>query len=117
MKKPLTPKAHGVLDYVFSGVQLLGPSLLGINRKASNTYRAIGAGFTVLNALTNTPVGLQKRIPFKTHQKADIGFLVGMSALSLAAPIRKDKRALAFHLGFLAVAILHYALTDYNKRS
>ena len=116
MKKPVSSTTHGVLDYVLSGVQLAAPSLLKVNSSAVRTYQAIGAGVTLLNALTDSPVGIKHLVPFKGHQKADIGFLVGLSALSMASFIRKDKAALRFHLGFLAIAVTHYLLTDYNSR-
>lgn len=115
MQKLLSPKAHSILDYVFSGVQLAAPPLLGLNSTAARTYQALGAGYTLVNALTNTPAGIKHLIPFKIHQKADIGVLAGLSLLSLASFIRKDKRALGFHLGFLAIAIANYVLTDYNR--
>lgn len=117
MKKPVTPTAHGVIDYVFSGVQLAAPTLLGLNSTAARTYGALGAGFTLVNALTDTPAGIKKKIPFTGHQKADIGFLAGMSLLTLTSFIRKDKKALGFHLAFLALAAANYILTDYKAGS
>lgn len=116
MKKPVSPTAHGIIDYVFSGIQLAAPPLLGVNSGAAITYQAIGSGFTLINALTNTKAGIKPLIPFKTHQKADLGFLAGLSLLSFVRFIRKDKRALRFHLAFLGVALAHYILTDYNRK-
>ena len=117
MNKPLSPTSHSVIDYVFSGVQLAGPSLLKLNTSAARTYQALGAGFTIVNALTDTPAGIKHLIPFKGHQKADLGFLAGTSLLTLASFIRKDKKALAFHLSFLALAAANYLLTDYKSGS
>lgn len=117
MQKPVSPTAHGVIDYVFSGIQLAAPALLKINSNATRTYQALGAGFTLVNALTDTPAGIKHLIPFKGHQKADLGFLAGLSLLSLTSFIRKDKKALRFHLGFLAIAITHYLLTDYDRKA
>ena len=115
MAKPLSPKVHSVLDYVFSGIQIAAPSLLKMNTTAARTYQALGAGYTLVNALTDTPAGVKHLIPFKSHQKADLGVLAGLSLLTAASFIRKDKKALPFHLGFLAIAITHYLLTDYNR--
>jgi len=112
--KPVKPKVHGIVDYVFSAVQVAVPALLRLNSKAAKTYGALGTGFLAVNALTKTPVGLKQVLSFKEHQKADLGFLAGLSLLSLTSFIRKDKKALGFHLGFLAIAIAHYILTDYN---
>lgn len=116
MKKPVSPTAHGIVDYVFTGIQLATPSLLAMNPVAARTYRILGAGFGLVNAFTNTPAGVKNLLSFKSHQKADAGFLAGLSLLGLAAFVRKDKNAMAFHLGFLALAIANYALTDYKRR-
>lgn len=115
-KKPIKPKAHGVIDYGFSSIQLAVPTAIGMNDKACKTYQALGAGFLVVNALTDTPAGIKPVIPFKYHQKADAAFLAGLSLLTFSKPIRKSRRALFFHLGFLSVAIAHYVLTDYEEK-
>ena len=112
--KPVNPKAHGIIDYVFSAIQLAAPLGIGLNKKAATTYGALGTSFLAVNALTDTPAGLKHVLSFKKHQKADLGFLAGLSLLSFANFIRKDKKALWFHLGFLSIAITHYILTDYN---
>jgi hypothetical protein len=114
MKKPVSPTTHGIVDYILSGVELAAPPLLGLNPRAARTYQAIGAGYTLVNALTKTPVGIKKLIPLKTHQKGDIGLLVGLTLLSAVPFIRKDKKALVFHAAFLGVAVLQYILTDYK---
>lgn len=114
MNKPITPKAHGIIDYVISSVLLAAPSLLGANSKAAKTYGFVSAGMTALNALTDTPAGVKNGISFKAHKKADLGLLTGLSLLSFASFIRKDKRALGFHVGLLAVTAAYYMLTDYK---
>ena len=115
MKKPIDAKTHGIIDYAFAGVQLIGPSLLGLNKKTTAAYQLLGTAFTAINAVTDTPVGIIRLISMKGHQKADASFLATLSALTLANMIKDDKKSLAFHLGFLGVAIMHYALTDYDE--
>jgi hypothetical protein len=115
--KPVTPAMHGIIDYVFSGIQLAAPPLLGLNKTAAGTYMALGAGFLAVNALTDTPVAIKPVLSFETHQKADTGFLAGLALLTAPRFIRNDKRALVFHFSFLAVAVTHYILTDYKAGS
>ncbi|WP_051663993.1 hypothetical protein [Dyadobacter crusticola] len=114
MKKPISPKMHGIIDYAFAGVQLLGPSLLGLNKEVRTAYKILGAGFTGVNAFTKTPVGISKKISMKSHQKADALFLATLSGLSTLGIIKNHKKSLAFHMGFLGLALMHYALTDYD---
>lgn len=112
--KPITPTLHGLIDFVFSGALLAGPAILRLNDAATKTYNAAGASFLVGNAFTDTPVGLYPELTFKDHQKVDLGFLAGLSLLTFAKFIRNDRKVLPFHLGFLAAALVNYALTDYN---
>jgi hypothetical protein len=114
MNKPIKPALHGIMDYLFSGVQLLVPSLLKLNKKAVKTYAAMGTGFLATNALTDTPVGIKPVISLQTHRQIDAVALASLAMLSVAKPIRKDKKALTFHLFYLAAAITNYVLTDYN---
>lgn len=114
MTKPITPTLHGLIDFAFSGALLAGPAVLHLNDAATKTYNAAGASILVGNAFTDTPVGLYPELTFKDHQKVDLAFLAGLSLFTLAKFIRKDKKVLPFHLGFLAAALVNYALTDYN---
>lgn len=114
MKKPVTPQTHGIIDYVFSTVQLALPSALGLPKRAAKTYGALGAGFLAINAITDTPVAVKPLLSFKTHQRLDAAFLIGQAAMAFLPPVRKNKKTLAFHLAFLATAVTHYVLTDYG---
>jgi hypothetical protein len=116
MKKPIDSQMHGIIDYAFAGIQLFGPSILGLNTQFAKTYKVLGVSFTAINATTDTPVGISKAISMKTHQKADAAFLATLSALTIYKIVRSDKKALAFHLAFLGIALVNYALTNYNER-
>lgn len=115
--KPVTPVVHGIIDYVFSAILLVAPSGISIDAKTAKTYGALGAGFLIMNSLTDTPVGIKRTLSFKDHQKADAIFLTTLSLLTFSNFIRKDKQALRFHIGFLTTAIAHYILTDYKAGS
>lgn len=104
-----------MIDYGFSAIQLLAPIALGLNKKAQRSYQSLGTGFLAMNAVTKTSVGLKPLISFKEHQKADLVFLAGLAGLSFFKSIRKSRLSLGFHLGFLAVAMANYLLTDYNN--
>lgn len=113
--KPITPKVHGIVDYVFAGIQLAAPAAIGLNPKMIRTYQMLGTGFVAVNALTDTPVALKPVISLQDHQKVDATLLVGLSLLTFSSFIRKDKAALSFHLGFLGAAVANFLLTDYQS--
>src|SRR5690606_34430735 len=112
--KPITPKMHSMMDYALSSMLMTVPGCIDMNDKAKNTYRTLGSGMLTLNSLTDVPGAVRPVIPFKTHQKADVGLLAASVALTFSKPIWKDKKALAFHLGFLAMATTQYLLTDFD---
>ena len=112
--KPIDARLHGLFDYAFGGVQLMAPTVLGLNLTAIKNYKLIGAGFSTVNALTDTPVGIKPVISLQAHKRIDEVSLISQSFLTLAPFIRNDKRALAFHLLFLGAAITNYLLTDYK---
>lgn len=115
MKKPIKAGMHGTIDYIFSGLQMILPAAIGVNKKAVKTFAAVASGFTAMNALTDTPAGIKKVIPFKTQGKIDMANLGGLALLTFAPAVRNDKRALAFHLIFLAAATANYLFTDYDS--
>ena|SRR5690606_2964196 len=115
MKKPIDSTTHAIMDYSMSGIPLLLPALLGLNRKARRTYQAMGLAMLGLNTLTDTPVGLTKLISVKDHQKADAGMLAGLAAMTASKMVSKDRKGLAFHLGFITLVAAQYLLTDYDS--
>lgn len=115
-KKPIDSKMHGIIDYAFCAFLIAVPAILSINKNAKTTYRELGLSLAAMNVLTDTPVGLPL-IPMKDHQKADASFLTGFAIMTLTKPVRKDRRALRFHLSFLTFAVLNYILTDYDAPS
>lgn len=115
-RKPISPEQHGIIDYVFSGIQLGGPTALGMNKKATRAYQIMGAKFLLVNTFTNTPAGIKKVISFKDHEKLDLAFIAGLSLLTLYKPIRKNRKSLCFHLGFIGTAVANYLLTDYDEK-
>lgn len=115
--KPVNPKVHGIIDYAFGALLMGVPPLVSANKRADRLYKILGIGFAGMNALTDTPVGLKRVISFKGHQIADAGFVSSFALLTMSKRVRKDKRTLRFHLGFLALALSHYFLTDYHASS
>jgi hypothetical protein len=113
--KTFVPKTHGIADYIIAGLQLSLPMMLGVNKKATNAYRLVAGSYTAINALTDTPVGLKRLIPMKTHKRIDAVALGGLALMTAAKFIRNDKKALWLHVGFLATALTNFALTDYNR--
>jgi len=116
-RKPISPTTHAIIDYAFSAVQIVGPSVLKLDKSAIKTYAQLGTAFLAVNSVTDTPLTTEPQISFRTHQKSDLGFLAMTALLTVTPMIRRNKKTLFFHLGFLALAAANYLLTDYKAGS
>lgn len=110
--KILSPKMHCTIDYAFSAIQIFVPKLLGLPKSVQRTSQVLGSSVLALNSLTESPVAVKPVIPFKTHYNIDIPTVAGLALLTFTTDIRTNKKALIFHLSFLALATLNVLLTD-----
>ena len=117
MKHPVNPPMHGLVDYVFSAVQLAAPALLGVNKNAMKIFGATGSGLLLLNALTDMPYGIKRTVSFKDHQMVDKLLLSGLLRILFLKSIRRNKKALWLAVGFLGAGLANYLLTDYDAGS
>ncbi len=117
MIKPIDARLHGMLDYGFAAINLVGPALLKLPRQTKNIYAGLAGTVAGVNAVTDTPVGLKPLISLKNHQKADLSLLGTLALLTLSKPIREHRPSLYFHLGVLAAAVTQYVLTDFNREN
>ncbi|RYY06156.1 MAG: hypothetical protein EOP43_07105 [Sphingobacteriaceae bacterium] len=116
-KKPITPKAHSLIDYALTSSLLVLPTILKFNKEVKTIYTAEGLALLIYVALTDQPAALKPLIPFPVHGKID-PFNVGQFALqTFLKSFRKDKKAMIFNIGFTAIAGITVLLTDWNGRT
>ena len=114
--KLITPTTHAVIDYAFAALQLIGPALMGLNKKAVKSYAEIGTAILSVNSVTDTPLTVDPKISMDMHKKIDAGVLATQALMTLSPMIRNHKKTLAFHLAFLAMATASFIMTDYRKK-
>jgi uncharacterized membrane protein len=112
MKKPVSPLAHGIIDYGFVLSLLTVPQLMKTNRKAAGIYRLLGLNLGIYNAITDHGASIKPLMPFRTHYKIDQFNIALVAALALKKSIRRDNKALLFHGVFVSLAFLNVLLTD-----
>lgn len=79
--KPINPKIHGVLDYLFAAFLFLAPSLLDFHGETAATlFYILGAAHLGLSLMTAYPMGMFRYIPFTTHATIEL-----MAAIFLVA--------------------------------
>lgn len=112
--KPVSPTLHGINDYALAAILMIVPEILCLNKKAKRMYKGIGANILMYNAVTDHPVGFKPVISESAHRKIDLVNLAGLALSGFHKEVRKDGKALAFHAGVIALAVLNTILTDWE---
>jgi len=117
MRKPITPFAHGVIDYVTVATVASAPKLMRLSGRAAATCYVLAGGYAMLSMLTDYPLAAKRAIPFKAHGIAE----GAIGALLPAAPFLLDfagqRRARNLCIGLAALTGVVAALTDWDKQS
>ena len=114
MRKPITPKRHGAIDYGFLGIALAGPTLLGLNGTAKVIFAVLGLVQGTLNAFTDQPLALRRLVPFRVHGRLELGGVPVYFLLPVLTGAVDDSRALAFYLVAGALLLAVFVLTDWK---
>jgi hypothetical protein len=117
MRKPITPFAHGVMDYATVATVAAAPKLMRLSGRAAATCYALAGGYAMLSMLTDYPLAAKRVIPFKAHGIAEgaIGALLPAAPFLLDFASQRRARNLCFALA--AVTGVVAALTDWDKQS
>lgn len=114
--KPLTPRAHSIIDYLFTAGNLTIPSIIGM----SGATKALFAGFGVvqgtLNALTTQPYAARQVVPFKLHGLIEKGSLPIYIIAPILVGAAREPRARAYWIAVGLALVTVYNLTDWNAR-
>jgi hypothetical protein len=117
MRKPISARVHGVLDYATVAAFLNAPMVLGFQGTVPATIVYWLAGIHLLmTGCTDFPLGVFKWIPFRIHGAID---LVAGIFLLIAPWLFGFANVAAARNFFVALAIITFvvvALTDYTQR-
>lgn len=114
MKKPISPMAHGAIDYGFLAVMTVGPSVLGLQGAARLIPRLLGGAQGALNAFTDQPLAVRRVVPFRTHGRLEKLGGAAFVALPLVTGALRERRARGFFGAMLALLLVNYNLTDWD---
>ena len=81
--KPISPKQHGVADYLFAGTAYALPRVVPASERVSRLLRTTALGVVGMSAVTRYELGLVKVLPMKAHIALDLA----LDAAFLAAPL------------------------------
>jgi len=117
MKKPITPFAHGIIDYATSAALLAAPKLMRLNRRAAAAACTLASSYTALSLLTDYPLGAKRVVPFKAHGVTEGAIGALLPALPFALGFASQHRARNLFFGLTALTAVVSLLTDWDKRS
>jgi hypothetical protein len=115
MRKPVTPFAHGILDYATSGAVVAAPRLLGFPTAAAKACYALAASYTSLSMVTDYPLALKKLVPFKTHGVTECVIGAVLPAVPWMLGFGRHTAARNFFIGLAVLTAVVAAATDWNK--
>jgi hypothetical protein len=125
MRHPISPKAHGVIDYATSSAVAMAPTAIDMPKRAAAACYGLAAGYTALSMLTKYPAGAKKVVPFKGHGATELmigaalPFLPHMMGLKTSRLSRKQKQkevrnAKLMFAGLAAVTGVVAMMTDWG---
>jgi hypothetical protein len=114
--KIITPKLHGIIDYVSVIGLALAPTLFGLQGIAATLAYALSGIHLLMTVLTAFPAGLVKVVPLKLHGMVEILVGVSLAALpwALASTIDLGANGRMFYSVFGLVLIAVWFTTDYG---
>jgi hypothetical protein len=112
--KFISPKIHGLIDYLVVVFLLVSPTLFGFNGLVATFTYALAAVHLLLTVLTDYPLGVVKVIPVSLH--AAIELLVGVALIVLAYTLfgNNAEGSKLYYVIFGTIVLLTWAVTDYK---
>ena len=115
MRKPISPRVHGIIDYTTSLAVAAAPEALNFPRAAKTLARSLAGGYTGLSAVTDYPLSAKRLVPFKAHGAAELAIAAALPILPWALGFAENKAARNFFLGLTALTLVVSALTDWDS--
>jgi len=116
VNKPVSARAHGVLDYATVAAFLNAPMVFGFHGTPAAIAYWLAGIHLLMTGCTDFPVGFFMWIPFRIHGVIEL--LAGIFVL--VAPwifgFAQEVAARNFFLGIAIILLLVVALTDYSQR-
>lgn len=111
--KIISPRAHGVLDYLVVILFLAAPGLFGFIGVPATVAYLLAAAHLLLTLATNFPLGVVKLIPLPVHGVVEISVAVVLLLLPWLAGFAGVPAERNFYLVMGVLIGASWLLTDY----
>src|SRR4051794_18694035 len=116
--RPISTKAHGILDYMTAGLLATLPRALGWDEKVTHLLDAAAAGTVAYSLMTRYELGAVKALPMKAHLTMDAvqgGALIGAAAF--LEDVDPDVRATLAALGVFELGVTLLSQTQSGAKT
>lgn len=112
--KPISSRAHGVLDYLTVALFALAPTLFGLTGTAATLAYALAAVHLVMTLMTAFPMGVVPVVPFRVHGIVEL--LVAISLMGIGMfNFGTETTAGLFYLLVGLVILVVWLLSSYRE--
>lgn len=115
MPKPISPRIHGVIDYLTVSLLLTAGPLFGFRGQPAEVTSTLAGVVLVYSLFTNYPLGFVKMIPFGIHRIIDI--VLGAALVLSPFVLRYDGPTRNFFVAMGIASLVVVALTDFSGSS
>jgi hypothetical protein len=115
MRRPISPRIHGILDYSTSAAVAAAPLLFDFPKSARILFESLAAGYTSLSAVTDYPLSARRLVPFKAHGAAEAVIGLALPAMPKVLGFRRNRAARNLCYGLSALTFVVAALTDWSQ--
>jgi len=115
--KLLSPKLHGILDYVTVVFLALSPSLFNMQSLAGNFTYMLAFIHLILTLITNFEMGVFRVVPLYIHGIIELCVSILLVAISFLFFIYHDNTSFYYYLIFALVLFLVWCVSEYKLSS
>jgi hypothetical protein len=117
MRKPISPRIHGMLDYSTAAAIAAAPRVLDMPPAASRLFESLAGGYTALSSVTDYPLSVKRLVPFKGHGAAELAIGLALPAMPWLLGFADNRAARNLCFGITALTFAVAALTDWDAPS
>jgi hypothetical protein len=114
MRKPISPRIHGIIDYTTSATIAALPGFIEMPKRARRLFRGLGAGYTGLSSVTDYPLAAKRLVPFKAHGAAELAVGAALPAMPWVLGFQRNRAARTLCFGITALTAVVASLTDWD---
>lgn len=111
--KVLTPRSHGILDYVTVIAFLLAPTIFDLSGLPATISYLLAVVHFMLTIITAFPLGLIKAIPFRIHGMIELAVSILLVLLPWLLGFTSVPAARNFYVTAGIVIFIVWLVTDY----